>query len=315
MRPIRRIVTLTLNPSIDRVLQVVGEDEAGVRTRLVAEVAGGKGNNVARALAQMGEHPMAVTLAGGWNGARLLELLEQDGVACTALPTEWPVRFHTTVLREHGDRLYLHETGGGASKQSAERLEEDIVVWVRNQCSADDLVLLSGSVPEGLSATLYRDLIRRLPTIRFGVDTSGDALRYAVEAFPYLVKVNQDELMEATVTSEISAALAVVRNRVAWGAIATQGARGAVAVSGGTAYQADPLEVAVVSTLGAGDAFMAGVAYGLLRAPGDPGEVLRWGQAAAAASLGLPAAGQLNREAVNPLHDCVQVSLQEGMPR
>ncbi len=286
-----RIVTLTLSPSLDRVLRLKQDDADDWRVECVTEVAGGKGNNVARVLVQLGAQPLTLTVAGGWNAHRLQELLARDGVDhVRILPAPHAVRFHTTVLRPAQAPLFLHET----TSSGLPDLFGQVVRVLEEVSRPGDLVLLTGSLPTDTPSTLYKDLIDHFPGLPFAVDTAGPALTAALDARPFLIKVNEAELRTAVSQGELNTALAYAATRTIWGAIVTRGSRGTWAQVGNRHYRVDPIRVPSVSPLGAGDAYLAGLVDGLLRHPADVVRVLQWAEAVAADSVRQPEAGRVD---------------------
>src|SRR3989304_3106363 len=93
------VVTVTLNPLIDRTLQIDSLKINQIhRTKHISEIAGGKGINVARIINNFGEQVHVFTFAGGGSGYRFRELLDSDGFSYTCIPTLSPTRFQVSIL-------------------------------------------------------------------------------------------------------------------------------------------------------------------------------------------------------------------------
>jgi 1-phosphofructokinase len=285
------IVTLTLNPSLDRTIDIPelvrGEMVRAVATRLDP---GGKGVNVARALAAHRQPTCAVVPRGGPEGRQLTELLGAEGIEVCAVPVTAHTRSNVSLVEPDGLVTKINEPGGELSPDDVER----IVKAVLDTAVTAQWVVASGSLPPGVPDTFYRDLGRRLTDrgVRFAVDTSGPALTAALDANPALVKPNRDELAEFagfpidSVGDAVRAAT-TMREAGAGTVLASLGAEGAVLVgwqgqqgrTEGVRHGDSPVDHGV-STVGAGDAMLAGFLAGGVTGVDPLVEALSWGAAA-----------------------------------
>lgn len=187
-------VTLTPNLALDRTLELAGPLTPATlhRVRSVREVAGGKGVNVARVLRTLGAGVTVAGFLGGFNGQKFRHLLGREGLAgvfgdvegetreCHILldaeghPTAYPT-VHPTEVYEGGPTVTADDW-----RALTARLPEGQLV-------------VSGSLPRGLSPEVFRTLLLELPQ-KPVVDTSGEALRAALEAGAALIKPNRQEL-------------------------------------------------------------------------------------------------------------------------
>jgi len=262
------VVTITLNPAIDRTL-VIPEFEAGKVHRVESERrnAGGKGVNVAAALARAG-HRVAVTgFLGRENTAVFEDLFEAEGIhdrflripgaTRTGIKITDPVRQQTTDINfpgvvPSGDDLV-------ALRDSVHTLSAD---WF----------VLAGSLPPGVDAAIYRDLTRTLKDrgALVAVDASNVPLRLAVEARPDLIKPNIHELEELVghsveSPSEVAAAAADLVRQGIGCVVVSLGAQGACFTTSDGSILAVPPAVEIRTTVGAGDAMVAGILSSSLR--------------------------------------------------
>lgn len=269
------ILTVTLNPSLDRTIEVASLEPGAVnralRTRLDP---GGKGVNVTRALLANGHDSRAVVPLGGPDGAQLLALLEAERVLVSSVPVAGHTRSNVTVAEPDGSVTKLNEPG--ASLTPAEL--ETLTGLVLELSAPGDWVVLCGSLPPGVDEGEYAAMTRLLRGSgrRVAVDTSGPALRHAVEARPELVKPNREELTEVvgrelSCLADVLAAAHEIHERGVEHVLVSLGADGAALVGPGegpdlvgTSFVADPR-----STVGAGDAFLAGY-LSALSTPADP---------------------------------------------
>ena len=296
------ILTVTLNPSLDRTIEVEslvpGAVHRALRSRLDP---GGKGVNVTRALLANGHPSRAVVPLGGPDGDELAALLEAERVDVTAVPVAGATRSNVTVAESDGTVTKLNEPGANLTEPELTTLTAHVL----EQSRPGDWVVLCGSLPPGVDDGEYAAMTKLLQSSgrRVAVDTSGPALRHAVNAAPDLVKPNRVELAEVVgreldSIAEILRAAHELHDRGVEHVLVSLGGDGAVLVGGGatkdhpgiedlvgTSTVADPR-----STVGAGDAFLAGYLSAIASTEGAPPgvdgrsrallEALAWGAAA-----------------------------------
>lgn len=300
------IVTVTPNPSLDRTLEVDRLVHGAVhRTAPVRLDAGGKGVNVARGLAANGVAVRAVFPAGGADGGELTRLLDEAGIDYRAVPIAQAVRTNVSVVEPDGTTTKLNTPG---PQLSAHELEALLVAAV--DADGDGWVACCGSLPDGAPGDLYADLVTRLhATGRLvAVDTSGPALTAALAAGPDLVKPNAEELAEAVgmpvvTLGDVVAAAEELRARGAGAVLTSLGPDGAVLVDAAGAIHGTAPARTVRSTVGAGDAMLAGFLAGGGRGEDALAGGLAWGAAAVALpGTRMPTPADLDRASVR-LHD------------
>ncbi|MFL5798439.1 MAG: 1-phosphofructokinase [Actinomycetota bacterium] len=285
------IVTLTANPSVDRTMEVPSLDRGEVIRATAARVhPGGKGVNVARALVANGIPARAVLPAGGRGGEQLLDLLSSHGVDVVPVPIAEPVRQNVTVVEPDGTVTKLNAPGPQLSPGEIARL---IQVTVEASRGAH-WVALCGTLPPGAPEDLYATLVTELHRIgvRVAVDTSGTALVKAIEAGPDLVKPNAEELAEAVAApihnlGDVATGATSLLDRGVGHVLVSLGREGAVSVADSSALRAWTAPVVPRSTVGAGDATLAG----FLSAWDHRSLALRTAVAWGAAAVKLPGTG------------------------
>lgn len=256
------IVTVTLNPSLDRTVEVAELARGRVlRAHGTHLHPGGKGVNVTRALLANGVPSRAVVPVGGPDGDQLVDLLAQERVDAVVVPVSGRTRSNITIAEADGTVTKLNEPGGELTPDELEKVLDHALA----DAVDGSWVVLCGSLPPGAPADTYARLTRRLSEAgrRVAVDTSGPALGLAAAAGPALVKPNAEELAGAVGRPLASRAdvVAAARELQAQGAravLVSLGAAGAVLVddAGVLVGECDPVEPR--STVGAGDAFLAG---------------------------------------------------------
>jgi 1-phosphofructokinase family hexose kinase len=308
------IITVTLNAAIDKTL-AVPNFRLGRRHRAVEQtaMAGGKGVNVARALRALGQPVIATGIAGGPTGTRIVEHLTEEGVLNDFVRIREESRTSTAVVDPtSGEQTEINERGPHVSEGELELFVDKLLYLAKGAA----VCVFAGSLPRGVDPGIYGRLIEEMR--RLGVttviDSEGEPLLMATRRAPDVVSPNEIEA-EGLVGHEFADE---EDRRRALGEMVEMGARegimtlddGCLAVLGEGAdrrlYRAtlEPLEP--VSSVGSGDAFLAG--FVAARYGGrDPERCLRFAVACGAESTQHFGAGQLNGRDVERLLSEVQV--------
>ena len=293
-----RVVTLTANPSLDRTLSLPGRLDRGGVVRLAPSDTepGGKGVNVARALNAAGCETVCVLPAA--DDDPIVGLLRQRGLGLARVPVAAPVRTNYTLAEPDGTTTKLNEPGAPLDAATRTALAAEL----SRQAAGAAWVVLSGSLPAGTPTDWYAALVQRLrdSDARIAVDTSEAPLRALVaagrDAAPDLLKPNAEELAQLTgaTESDLSAdpdrladALRTLHRRGVRDILLTLGADGAVLSTPDGVWSAVPPQVAVRSTVGAGDCSLAGYLLAEL-AGAAPADRLRAAVAYGTAAASLP---------------------------
>jgi 1-phosphofructokinase len=296
------IVTLTLNPSVDRTIEVPELIRGAVLRAVGGRVdAGGKGVNISRALARHAVPTTTVFAAGGAEGQQLIGLLEPLGVRVAAVAVQGATRANVAVVEPDGTTTKLNEQGPRLSAHEIEALLQTVIAT----SEPGGWVVGCGSLPPGVPDDVYAHLVTAAHAAgaRVAIDTSGPALAAALVAGPDLVKPNLEELAEAVgrplrTLGEVVAAAEDLLERGAGAVLASLGPDGAVLVEPDGARHGQAHLDHVLSTVGAGDAGLAG----FVAAGGSGPEALRaalgWGSAAA----GLPGSRMPGPDDVAAVH-------------
>lgn len=292
------IVTVTLNPAIDHAI-LLGELVPGTvhRARSSVRAAGGKGVNVAGCLSdwrEAGEPPIVVTgLIGEINAPTFEEFFAAKGIADRFVRIPGHTRNNIKLLDESsGDTTAVNLPGLTPTAAHLERLRAVLAA----EAVPGSIVVLSGSLPPGLPASGYRELIAHLAGrgVRVVLDTGRQPLRDALDApaglLPWAIKPNQHELEEcagerfADLGQMARAAHALCRRGVGL-VVVSRGAEGALFVSERHVLLGRPPILRLTSTVGAGDALVAGLVAALAE-DAEPERVARLALSFAAAKLG-----------------------------
>lgn len=296
------IVTLTPNPSIDRTLEIP-ELRRGEVLRATSHRVdpGGKGVNVARALLHAdASGAVAVLPVGGPDGQQLMGLVAAEGVEAVGVDVERPIRSNITVAEPDGTVTKLNEAGPALDPTDLERLIATTVEVAGTRGAS--WIAGCGSLPPGAPDELYVELVTRghAAGCRVAVDTSGAPLAAVLGAGPDLIKPNDEELAELVGrplpdSAAVVDAAVEIRDRGVPAVLVSLGADGAILVTADVVLHALPPNVDVASTVGAGDATLAGY----LATDGDSPqdalvEAVAWGTAA----VSLPGTQMPDREQV-----------------
>ena len=302
------ILTVTLNAAIDRTVAVpnfrLGHRHRAVESRTVA---GGKGINVARALKLLGRPVIATGFAGGPTGNRLLEQLRTEAVLTDFTRIAAETRINLAVIDPtSGEQTEINERGPAVSPEEVEAF----VRRVGYLADGAKLCVLAGSLPPGAGDDLYARLVkdlgeRGLPVV---LDAEGSAMLAGLRAGASVVTPNEREA-EELVGQEFADRDDLIQGlaelvRLGAGEAAITRPDGCVAVIGSGSEQrflevrTEPLDP--VSTVGSGDAFLAG--YVAARYDGkEADECLAYGVACGAESTQHFGAGAVDRNQVERL--------------
>lgn len=278
------ILTVTPNPSLDRTYEVPSLERGEVLRATGDRVdPGGKGVNVSRAAAAAGVRTTAVLPLGGAPGTLLAELLVAQGVDVTAVTIAGETRANISLAEPDGTLTKINAAGPELTPAESSLLLDT----VRTSSSAASWIACCGSLPQGLRAEWYADLVARAHEAgaRIALDTSGPALLAALPARPDVIKPNAQELAEAVgrplaTLGDVVKAAEELRSLGAGAVLASLGADGQLLVSAeGTHYGTAPAP-AVRSNVGAGDASLAGFLIAGGTGPGALASALAHGAAA-----------------------------------
>jgi 1-phosphofructokinase len=280
----RVIVTVTLNPSVDRTVEVATLVRGAViRAGGDRTDAGGKGINVTRALAAHEDDSRAVFPVGGSEGRLLVDMLTEQGIDLLEVPVGNSARCNIAISEPDGTVTKINSLGNPLSPVEVEALCSAV-----RSCVPDATwFVAAGSLPRDVPDSFYADLVEMLrPTgVPVAVDTSGPPLSLAVKAGPALVKPNREELQEAVGRSlrtlgDVVDAAEQLRREGAGTVLASLGRDGAVLVQEDGRWHAET-QVVARSTVGAGDAMLAGFLHAGARGPMALATAVAWGAAAA----------------------------------
>ncbi len=264
------IYTITLNPAVDKTV-VIDNFSAGSVNRVVSvrEDAGGKGVNVSKCLKKLGADTVAVMILAGVTGKRLGTMLEDMKIPMLRVPADGENRTNLKIIDPvNHTNTDINEPGPKIDADLLESVKEKVGKSVKK----GDIVVLSGSLPKGADKNLYGRWANyfRYRGADVFLDADGEAMAKGIQAVPYLIKPNNDEL-----AALLGKASLTLEEMVAEGkrlldtgireVVVSLGGDGILFVSKDGCFKADALSVPVKSTVGAGDSVVAAMAYGKMK--------------------------------------------------
>ncbi|MBM9606482.1 1-phosphofructokinase family hexose kinase [Desulfopila inferna] len=285
-----RIVTLTINPSLDISADVdTLEPTTKMRCRNVMIDPGGGGINVSRAITLLGGTTTAVFPAGGSTGRSINSMLSDEGVRSEAVSMEGTNRQNFAIREKESGRQYRFALPGPQIREEEWRQS---LHKTGKLGEAADFVVASGSLPPGAPDDFYGRVVKLFngsPT-KVIVDTSGDALKHALQQEIYLIKPNRQELEYICGCSLVQEKdqEKMCRDMVDRGKcevlVLTLGKDGALLTSAEEQVRIPALKVREVSSIGAGDSFVGAMVLALQRGE-ELADALLYGMAAGTAAL------------------------------
>ncbi|HVK21803.1 MAG TPA: hexose kinase [Actinokineospora sp.] len=300
------IVTVTPNAALDTTYTVPAlVPNSSHRVSTVRSRAGGKGINVARVLTGQGVSALAVAFAGGSAGVELRTDLTASGIPFDLFGVAGETRRTVSVVAD-GDATVFNEPGPVITAEEWAGFRRHL----GGLLAGADVVVLSGSLPPGLAADAYAELVglARANGCRTVLDTTGEPLLAGAAAGADVVKPNAVELREATGESDPFTAAEALRATGAGTVVASLGAEGLLAVGEHGRWLVRPDRFMHGNPTGAGDALVAALAAGLADDQPWP-YLLREAVAWSAAAVAAPLAGDLDTDALHELR--VGVTLEE----
>ncbi|MBQ6446805.1 MAG: 1-phosphofructokinase [Bacillus sp. (in: Bacteria)] len=253
------IYTLTLNPSVDYIIEVP-EVHLGELNRLekTSKFAGGKGINVSRVLKRMGVQSKALGFVGGFTGSFIENQLQAEYIETDFVKVEEDTRINVKVKAD--TETELNASGPTISEVKFQELKNKIA-----SLTSEDLLVLAGSVPSTLPKTTYEELVKicHENNVSFVVDAEGDLLKAVLPYRPFLIKPNHHELGELFGTTITTAEEAIPYGKKllemgAQNVIVSLAGEGAVLISQHEELISTVPKGEVKSSVGAGDSMVAG---------------------------------------------------------
>jgi 6-phosphofructokinase 2 len=267
----KNIVTFTLNPTIDKNSSV---DHVKAEDKLYCDKPvfepGGGGINVSRAIKKLGEESLLLYTAGGFTGKKLDKLLAEENLNKQTVKIEAETRENLIISEKASNLQYRF---GMPGPEISDQEYKKIFKILNELKPFPDYLVISGSIPEGVSDDIYAEMAAAAKKrgAKVIVDVSGPPLKSAIEEGVFLIKPNlgefQDLIGEELKDEDqiIKEAQKLVNNKSCQAIVISIGAGGALLVSEQQAEFMRPPTVPIKSKVGAGDSMVAGMVLSLAR--------------------------------------------------
>ena len=258
------IYTLTLNPAVDKTVYV---SELKVnklnRVKESHRDAGGKGINVSRVLKVLGTESVATGIIAGSTGKYIADEMDKAGISSEFMNISGETRTNLKIVDENRNLTEVNEPGPAVSREEQDKFVGDLIARVAD----GDVVVLSGSVTTNVDKDIYKTLTQALKGKKCKVilDADGELFREGVKAIPTLIKPNGFELCQyfgVDETDDTAVLVSLAEKLLATGieyVVISLGGDGAIFLSEKGNFRTGALKVEVGSTVGAGDAMVAGL--------------------------------------------------------
>lgn len=305
------ITTVTLNAAIDKAYKI-DQLRKGEVMRVIScsNTPGGKGLNVARVVKLCGEEVLATGFLGGFNGAKVEEMLKEQEIPYDFLHTCAETRICINVLEGDGTSTEFLEPGENVSAKEI----NDFLFKFSNIIDRSDVITISGSVPKGVAPDIYRKMIVMIKEKgkKVILDTSGSLLVEGMKAGPTMIKPNMDEISALLGVSlhsweDIIAGAKQLQSMGLDMVAVSLGSKGALLVKHNVVYHGKPPEIKTINTVGSGDSMVAAFAVAIKRGYGEE-EALRYAVAVSAANTLTMATGSFIQNDLEEIYKKVVIS-------
>ncbi len=267
------IVTLTVNPSIDKsttVVDIIPEHKLRCSSPIFQP--GGGGINVSRAIKKIGGESLAVYLAGGATGQKLTELINEEGVETKVVNQENRTRENFIVVDHTGAQYRFGMPGTSVKKQECDNL----VHILDSLPKKPEYLVLSGSLQDDVPADFYSQIAveAKKHGVKVILDTVGKPLVETLRTGVFMIKPNLQELFDLAGFKEIlpgkyvEIARKLIEEQKTEVVVISMGGKGAALVTKEEHYTVVPPATQCKSTVGAGDSMVGGIVLSLSRNEG-----------------------------------------------
>ncbi len=316
-----KVVTITLNPALDLTGTVSQLNTGSVNLVEKSDFhAAGKGVNVAKVLSDLGAEVTVTGFLGKDNPELFYQLFEEIGVTNQFIEVEGSTRINVKLVEENGQVSDINFPGVEVTAQDIERFETTLFKLTETH----DYFVLAGSLPGGVTPEQCANWIDKLRSLGKKVlfDSSKSALRAGIDACPWLIKPNHEELSEligeplnslqqyqqaALSLSQPQTATQITSSPAIENIVVSMGADGVMWLNRGKWLYSQPPRMNVVSTVGAGDTLVAGLCWGHMQQMPKT-QLLRFATALSALAVNQVGVGVTNQHELESIQLQTQVS-------
>lgn len=305
-----KVVTITLNPALDLTgsLDVLNVGSVSL-VKQGSLHAAGKGVNVAKVLSDLGAKVTVTGFLGRDNQELFCQLFDQMAAIDEFVRVDGATRINVKLVEKSGEVSDINFPGVEVTPLAIEQFERTL-----ERLAADhDYFVLAGSLPQGISPALCASWIEKLHFMGKKVlfDSSRDALKAGLDAKPWLIKPNDEELSqfvgrELHTPEQCQAAAAQLAEKGIENIVVSMGANGVMWLNQHQWLHAKPPRMQVVSTVGAGDTLVAGLCWGHMQQM-EKTELLTFVTALSALAVTQVGVGMSNRKQLETLQQQIQL--------
>lgn len=259
------IYTLTLNPAVDYYIDMESFEEGDLnKVNNAYTLAGGKGINVSKVLKNFNIESIALGFCGGFTGDYIKKDIKECGIKENFIYLEEATRINIKLKTSKSES----EIAGKSPNISKEKVHE-LLNYIKNNIKENDILVLSGSVPNSIESSIYKDIISNAnKNIKVILDARYEAFKIGLREKVFITKPNKKELGEyfnkkIESTDDI---IKYARELIKDGSknvIVSLGKDGSVLVTENEVYIGNAPKGKLISSVGAGDSMVAGIVYGL----------------------------------------------------
>lgn len=262
------IYTVTLNPAVDKTIRLQDFKVNHVnRADDIREDAGGKGINVSKMIKNLKGESVALGICAGSSGTFILSQMDEMGLDHLFVRGKGQTRTNIKIVDDRNKTFTdINEPGRPVDEDAIGTLEELLF----SKLTQGDFLVLAGSVPMNVSKDIYKKWIDRANKkgAKVILDADGALLEQGIQAGPYLIKPNiqELELLFGDKIESIYEGIEIAKGLLKYGIeviVISRGEEGCVVVTAHETWMLPSLKVPVKSTVGAGDSMVAALAYAL----------------------------------------------------
>lgn len=262
------IITVTLNPAVDKTVEVDNCTIDSVnRVSSLKLDAGGKGINVSKVVKSLKGESIALGILAGGTGEFIKNYLDTEEIKNDFIFVTGETRTNIKIVdKVKGTNTDINEPGNSISEEDLKKIEEKVFKCAKK----DDILVLSGSIPQGIEKNIYELWIKEAKAIgvKTILDADGELLKQGILAGPYLIKPNIHELEKLfdVKIDGVHQVISLCKSIFDYGVnliAVSLGSEGALFMNREKSIYAHGIKVQVKSTVGAGDSMVAALALAL----------------------------------------------------
>lgn len=260
------IYTITLNPALDYNLELEKVELGKLNLSNKAYfLGGGKGINVSKVLKNLALESTALGFVGGFTGNFIKNDLYSKGVQADFVEVEGNTRINIKLKEASCES----EIAGLSPQITEEKIQ--ILFEKLRKITSKDIVVMSGSVPKGITNKIYLQIMEQLPKgVKVILDARGEAFKEALKGKPFLVKPNIHELEEflerkINTLEEIIQGARDIQKCGAQNVVVSMGKDGSILCTESSIYKGNVPKGILRNSVGAGDSMVAGIVAQLAR--------------------------------------------------